>query len=160
MMDRCYNPRNRSYRDYGGRGITVCKRWHDVRLFVSDVETLIGQRPPGRTLDRIDNDGPYGPGKVRWATRAEQIRNSRRYVDGTRNDALYRIWWRIMREPGGVCERWRDLAVFRAEAGPKPEGRRLVRIDSQLSWGPDNVCWITGAQQIRPAQAARWVSHS
>lgn len=159
MMDRCYNPASRSYRDYGARGIAVCGRWHDVRLFIADIEASIGPRAPGMTLDRMDSDGPYAPGKVRWATRTQQNRNSRRYVDGTRNDALYRIWWRIMKAPAQVHPDWHDLAAFRAGAGPKPEGRRLVRIDASQPWGPKNARWITGAQQIRSAQAARWPSH-
>jgi hypothetical protein len=78
MMTRCYNPQHEQFKDYGGRGITVCDRWHDVRLFIADIELLIGSRPPKMTLDRIDNDGGYGPGKVRWATRSEQRLNARR----------------------------------------------------------------------------------
>lgn len=78
MMSRCYNPNVKSYRDYGARGIYVCDRWKDPRLFIEDIEREIGPRPPGMTLDRIDNDGPYGPGMVRWATRSQQIRNSRK----------------------------------------------------------------------------------
>lgn len=77
MMTRCYNPNFRQFKDYGGRGIAVCDRWHDVRLFVEDIERLIGSRPPGMTLDRINVNGNYEPGKVRWATYSEQRRNRR-----------------------------------------------------------------------------------
>jgi hypothetical protein len=77
MLARCEDPVHKYYKYYGGRGITVCLRWHDVRLFIEDIERDLGPRPPGLTLDRIDNDGNYEPGKVRWATRKAQAQNRR-----------------------------------------------------------------------------------
>ena len=71
---RCLNPNDLNWKNYGGRGITFDERWDDVTAFLSDV----GLRPsPEYSLDRIDNDGPYAPGNVRWATRVEQIANQR-----------------------------------------------------------------------------------
>lgn len=85
MLRRCENPDDDDYFRYGGRGIKVCDRWHDAVLFTGDIESEIGSRPEGRhpsghplyTLDRIDNDGDYEPGNVRWATQAQQALNSR-----------------------------------------------------------------------------------
>jgi hypothetical protein len=73
MMQRCYNPNATSYKDYGGRGITVCPRWHSLANFEQDMPL----RPKGTTLDRINNDGNYEPGNVRWATPKEQAQNRR-----------------------------------------------------------------------------------
>jgi hypothetical protein len=77
MLDRCENPAFKQYRDYGGRGIRVCDRWHDVTVFVADIERWLGPRPAGMTLDRICNDHDYRLDNVRWATWSQQARNRR-----------------------------------------------------------------------------------
>jgi hypothetical protein len=73
MVQRCTNPNNPRFKDYGGRGITVCDQWRDFSSFIADV----GMPEPGKTLDRIDNDRGYEPGNVRWATLEEQQNNRR-----------------------------------------------------------------------------------
>lgn len=76
-MRRCNNPENKDWPHYGGRGIEVCDRWHNATLFVTDINNWLGPRAAGMTLDRINNDGNYEPGNVKWSTRKEQANNTR-----------------------------------------------------------------------------------
>jgi len=73
MKRRCLNSSHKDYKHYGEKGITITPRWHDFSKFLADM----GERPEGKTIDRIDNSKGYTKTNCRWATSIEQIRNSR-----------------------------------------------------------------------------------
>lgn len=89
MKSRCYYPGATHYKDYGGRGITVCDRWlASFEDFYADV----GPCPsPRHSLHRIDNDGPYSPENCRWATDTEQANNKRNNHELTFNGETHTL---------------------------------------------------------------------
>ena len=83
MIKRCYNPKDKDYNNYGGRGITVCGRWRELngvgcRYYIDDIHNILGPQPSSEhSLDRINNDGPYEITNLRWATNLEQSKTRR-----------------------------------------------------------------------------------
>jgi hypothetical protein len=86
MIQRCTNPRLNRYHRYGGRGISVCTEWMDFTVFLRDM----GERPPGCSLDRIDNNLGYTKANCRWSTPREQAMN--------RSNTYQRANWAMYQE--------------------------------------------------------------
>jgi hypothetical protein len=93
MIDRCTNLNNKQWSDYGGRGIRVCDAWSSFPQFLNDMGP---KSPSARTIERIDNDGNYEPSNCRWATRDEQMRNTRKnkFITIGNRTETYSVWIR------------------------------------------------------------------
>jgi len=77
MRRRCLSKNHKDYARWGAVGVKICERWNDFALFLEDV----GPKPsPEMSLDRVDPDGNYEPGNVRWATPAQQMRNRKDFT--------------------------------------------------------------------------------
>ena len=119
MIWRCYDKKQKYYKNYGGRGIKVCARWR--KSFENFFEDM-GPRPPGTTLNRIDNDGDYTPKNCNWATREEQMRNSRsvRFIEYAGERRNVSAWAEKLGIPRGIIYRrlWDGWTEKRALSTP------------------------------------------
>lgn len=129
MVRRCHDENCKSYANYGARGISVHPTWRVFAAFEAYISSELGERPPGHELDRINNDGNYEPGNVRWATRLENARNK-----STRTD----------RYLGGVVRGW----VIKEFIGFKQNRRVFVC-----------KCDVCGRVTRKPIKDLRTCSH-
>lgn len=128
MMSRCYRDNDVNYNRYGGRGITVCKGWHDIENFEKWVEQSNYEK--GLTLDRIDVNGNYEPSNCRWATKAEQANNRRDTIYLEYNGEIHTIseWSEIT----GICKstlrnrRLRGWSAERVLTAPVTHGNQYI----------------------------------
>lgn len=136
MKDRCENPRTKNFKDYGGRGIKVCERWHSFENWFADMGPLPS---PGHSIERRDNNGNYEPTNCYWATRAEQAKNKRNNRWLTANgETLHLSEWarRLGTTTGAILHRLKaGWPVRRALSEPISE-----RPNSKLT--PEQAAWI------------------
>lgn len=95
LNERCCNPKNKEFENYGARGITVCKMWHHkTPNGFSNFLSEMGECPPLLTIDRIDNNGNYEPSNCRWASQQEQASNRRnnRWIEFDGRKQILRDW--------------------------------------------------------------------
>jgi hypothetical protein len=126
MRQRCNNPKNPKYPNYGGRGIKICDRWDDFRNYLNDM----GERPsPKHSIDRIDNNGDYTPENCRWATNTQQTRNQRSNIKITLNgDSKCLSEWAEINNLSESCVRARIIRGWNpSDAITKPLNIKFKR---------------------------------
>lgn len=117
MRGRCLNPSDKGYKRYGGRGITICRRWLDFKFFKKDM----GERPKDKTLERINNNLGYFPKNCKWANASEQNNNKRTNIfinfDGKRMTVAQ--WSRYLGiEPSALGRRFKRWPIRKSITFP------------------------------------------
>jgi len=105
IRSRCENPKDKRYKNYGGRGIKICKEWKDYSVFRNDMS---GGYNPGLQIDRIDNNKGYSKGNCRWATIKQQANNktTNRFITFQGQTLTQRQWEeRLGLRKGIICQR-------------------------------------------------------
>ena len=144
IIARCERPSHKSYKDYGGRGITVCESWRNFENFYADM----GDRPIGKTIERIDNGKGYEPGNCEWQDAIHQARNRRsgRYLTAFGETKLLVEW-----EEDERCKVWRDTLSYRLETGWEVEEAistpPLRKVKSKR--GIKSECGLTKTDAVR-----------
>lgn len=129
MLQRCENPNAPDYGEYGGRGIKVCRQWHDFNSFFADM----GERPEGKTLERDKVNGNYTPKNCRWATASEQQRNKQNAIVATVNGVTKSVhdWADETGIPAAVIkwrlvQGWNHAEAIRHPVRPKKPPRKEI----------------------------------
>ena len=124
ILGRCYAPHTELVaRDYRDRGIRVDPQWHDFEPFYVHMYQVIGPPPPGTSIDRCNNNGPYSPENCRWATRVEQSRN-RRFLGGHAGRLI------------SACGKSMTIGDWARDSGIDEE---TIRMRLKLNWDPEEA---------------------
>jgi hypothetical protein len=136
MWQRCCNPNSTSFDRYGGRGIVICKQWRSFDSFLKDM----GKRPPGTSIDRINNNGNYEPGNCRWADGSTQMKNREPYTWKNENPRRVGLSGKVFSRlrvisPSGVSVHNKSLWICECKCG-----NRIVAVSSNLINGNTQSC--------------------
>lgn len=125
---RCFDPKDKTYPHYGGRGITICDLWRDsCEAFVTYIETTLGPRPARCTIHRIRNHGNYEPGNVEWATWDKQNAPGNK-----RKRSIYKPGLRMFNVAGEtLAQACRRAGVSKSYNGVKQRMKRLGETPQQ-----------------------------
>lgn len=128
MIGRCHRPNDIGYKNYGGKGIIVCEHWHKFTNFLEDM----GERPEGKTIDRIDNSKGYYKENCKWSTRIEQAQNQTINKLITYNGETHCIseWARILDIPTNTLSRRIQENWPLEEAMKQGPNRYRIRTDT------------------------------
>lgn len=146
MRNRCQNANNHAFADYGGRGIRVYPAWNEsFERFASDIKETIGNRPSAKhSLDRIDNNGNYEPGNVRWATKKQQSQNTRscRHITFRGETKTLSEWSRITGVPSTTIGKRLDLGwpvekAFKSGSQHEVQVEFMGRTQSIRQWADE-----------------------
>ena len=128
IKQRCCNPKHPAFPNYGGRGIKIYEPWLDSKNFIDYCDVVLGPKPVGHSIDRIDNNLGYFPGNLKWSSHSEQQSNRRSYGKGyswSNTGSYYVVQWNI----GGTITRF---GTYPTEAEAKERAR------ATCPQGPDN----------------------
>lgn len=142
IRQRCFSPSCKVYEHYGGRGITLHEEWSKSKpgrsrsegfeAFARYVDAVLGPRPEGCSLDRIDNNGHYEPGNLRWATHSEQMENRRHFSCYEIKSKQNKLPWQTKHYKGYKSQFKLDNKLYSAGTFSTPEeaseASRLMRL--------------------------------
>jgi len=147
MRSRCLNSKSDFYHRYGGRGIGFHPRWNDFKSFIIDVTTEIGDRPNGTSIDRIDNDGDYEPGNIKWSSASEQMNNRcnniTMVIDGVKHTAA---------QAAVIIGIRASIILFRIHSGWSDE--KIISTPPSSGSRSDNSSGFIGVSMIR--RTGKW----
>ena len=156
QQQRMKNPKDGSYHNYGGRGLTFGEGMETIEDRVLFYHENFGEEPPkGMQIDRPENDLGYAKDNVALVSRRDNIMNRRNSHGHCVDDLQSRAYnaWRGNKGRGNLCEEWAaDFKVFFADIGGEdlPKGKYLARFDVEKPFGPDNY-YFSDTKQVRPS---------